>query len=186
MRLERSCLRKVGLLLLLAALGAEAASDGNVLASGVVSWTDGFVVRYQTTTKPQIKGAELEGWTVGEVIGRDRISRYFVDGNNGIYFGYDLVIEHIDGIQRVPASHLRPFRVKVQPLSLRPETMRGHYTGMEPLPVQLVSYPGVQFAGDDDALDFDLTPLQRPGPIRLSESIHFFWHHPKFIPASGR
>lgn len=183
MRLMQSSLSGVGLLFLLA-IGAQAASDDNVLASGVVTWTDGFVVRCQTKTKLQLKDAELEGWTVGEVIGRDRISRYFVDGNRRIYFGYDLVIEHVDQVQPVPAIHFRPFRVKVQPLSLRPEAVRGHYNGAEPAPVRLLSYPEPQLAGDGDALVFELTPQQGRERVHLSESIRFIWHPVKFVPTS--
>lgn len=183
MRLIRNTLPGFGMMMLLA-LGAQAASEDNVLASGVVTWTDGLVVRCQTKTKLQLKDAELEGWTVGEVIGRDRISRYFVDGSKGIYFGYDLVIEHVDQVQPVPTIHFRPFRVKVQPLSLRPEDVRGHYSGAEPAPVRLSSYPEPQFAGDGDALVFELAPRQGREPIRLSESIRFIWHPVKLVPAS--
>lgn len=183
MRLMQGRWSGVGLLML-AALGAQAASDDNVLASGVVSWTDGLVVRYQTRTKLQIKDAELEGWTVGEVIGRDRISRYFVDGNKGIYFGYDLVTQHINQVRPVPASHFRPFRVRIEPLSLGPEGVRGHCSGPEPVPVRLLSYPEPQLAGDGDTLTFELTPRQRRESVRLWESIRFIWHPVKIIPAS--
>lgn len=185
MRLIRNTVPGVGLMMLLA-LGAQAASDDNVLASGVVTWTDGLVLRCQTKTQAPWKDAELEGWTVGEVIGRDRISRYFVNGNKGIYFGYDLVIEHVDQIQPVPSDHLRPFRVKVQPLSLRPEAVRGHYSGPEPAPVRLLSYPEPRLAGDGDALVFELKPERGRKPVRLTESIRFIWHPVKFMPASGR
>ncbi len=183
MRLMQSSLYGVGLLVFLT-LGAQAAPDDNVLASGVVTWTDGLVVRCQTKTKLQLKDTELEGWTIGEVIGRDRISRYFVDGSKGVYFGYDLVIERIDQIQPVPATHFRPFRVKVQPLSLRPEAVRGHYSGPEPQPVRLLSYPEPQLAGDGDALTFELTPRHVRKPVRLSESIRFIWRPVKLVPAS--
>lgn len=183
MKLMRNSLSGVGLVFLLST-GVQAATDDNVLASGLVTWTEGFVVRCQTKTKLQLKDAELEGWTVGEVIGRDRISRYFVDGNRGIYFGYDLVIEPVDQVYPVPAIHLRPFRVKVQPLSLRPEAVRGHLNGPEPAPVRLLSYPEPQLAGDGDALVFELTPKQGRERIHLSESIRFVWHPAKFVPAS--
>lgn len=183
MRLMQRRLSGVGLLML-AALGAQAASDDNVLASGVASWTDGLVVRYQTKTKLQIKDAELDGWTVGEVLARDRISRYFVDGNKGIYFGYDLVIEQVDPVQPAPAMHLRPFRIKVQPLSLRPEAVRGHYSGSDLAPVRLSSYPVPQLAGDGDTLVFALTTAQGREPVRLAESIRFIWRPVKFIPTA--
>lgn len=183
MELLRSCLPAVGLLMLVT-LGAQAHSDDNVLASGLVTWTDGLVVRCQTTATLPLKDAELEGWTVGEVIGRDRISRYLVDGSKGIYFGYDLVIEHIDQIHSGPGMGFRPFRIKVQPLSLRPTAVRGHYTGAEPAPVRLVSYPAEQLAGDGDSLVFELTTRSGRKPVRLSESIRFIWHPVKIVPAS--
>lgn len=183
MRLMRNRLSGAGLFLLLA-LPSQAAPQANVLSSGVVTWEDGFVIRYQTSTNFPLNDADLEGWTVGEVIGKDRISRYFVDGHKGIYFGYDLVIEHIERVQRVPTDRFRPFRVKVQPLSLKRETVRGHYTGPEPTLMPLISYPEAQMAGDGDVLNFDLTPRHGRGPFRLSESIRFTWHHPRLMPIS--
>jgi hypothetical protein len=185
MRLIRNIVPGVGMMMLLA-LGAQAAPEDNVVASGVVTWTDGLVIRYQTKTKAQLKDADLEGWTVGEVIGRDRISRYFVNGNKGIYFGYDLVIEQVGQLQPVPSDHVRPFRVKFQPLSLRPEAVRGHYNGPEPAPVRLFSYPQPQPVGDGDAVVFELRLARGRESLRLTESIRFVWHPVKFMPASGR
>lgn len=185
MRLLRNYLPVAGLALL-AAVPALAASDDSVLAAGVVSWDDGLVVRFQTTARAPLKEAELQGWTTGEVIGKDRISRYFVDGNRGVYFGYDLVIERMNVSPFTPAANPAPFQVKIEPLSLKPAAVRGHSTGPAPTLVRLAAYPKSKLVGDGDRLEFALALQNRPETMRLSESIRFCWHHLKLLPASNR
>ena len=168
------------LLLQLTIIGAVTAQN-DVLSAGVVTWDGGLVVRYAARFVQPPGVGELEGWTTGEKITRDCVARYFVDAKHGVYFGYELAIEYSDEVQLVPAKDSR-YRVRFRPLSLKPEAVRGHLTGPEPVAVRLQSYPGERMIGDGDEIHFDIVPEGGRSKARITESIRFTWHPARVVP----
>src|SRR3974390_390395 len=105
-------LRLMSVSLLLFAASWTGVAQSRVISAGIASWDGGLVVQYESRLATPAQARYLEGWTTGGTFTHDGVTRYFVDGKRGIYFGYELVIEYSDEAQLMLLKGIRKYQVK--------------------------------------------------------------------------
>jgi hypothetical protein len=129
----------------------HAADRPGQIAAGLSYRNGGVLVRYAMTVEPPLKDSQLLLLGSGMHTMHDRMHRFVVDKASGTYFGYDLMVEPVDG---------RSFRVTIEPLSIGPEGEHWIPKDLALRPAPLPKYPPPQMvnAGDTLALDLLISP----------------------------